>query len=363
MSLNSYDLVNNVMQGSSYSSSKKKVLIVDDVPKNIDLLKDILAEHYHVQVAKNGLSALKIVALSAPDIILLDIMMPGMSGFEVCEHLKSEASTKDIPVIFLTAATDMEHEIKGFDVGAVDFITKPISPMTTLSRVATHLQLAENDQNNKKIIKKRTKQLDQALESAVYMLGDIGHFNDTDTGVHMWRMADYSAALAKALGWSEEEVELLRLAAPMHDTGKVAIPHSILKSPNKLSEEEWEVMRTHTITGHRILCKSSSPLFKLAAEVALGHHEKWDGTGYPHGLKGDENPLSARIVGMADVYDALTMERCYKRSWSVEEALNYIEEASGSHFDPALVKVFFSIQEELKEIQEKWRLKESVSGE
>lgn len=343
--------------------AKKKVLIVDDVPKNIDLLKDILAEHYQVQVAKSGQAALDIIKLNAPDLILLDIMMPGMSGFEVCERLKQERRTKDIPVIFLTAANDMVNEVKGFQVGAVDFISKPISPMTTLSRVATHLKLADSHRHSKRLVKKRTKQLNQALESAVTMLGEIGHLNDSDTGVHMWRMADYSAALAKASGWEEDKVELLRLAAPMHDTGKVAIPHSILKSPNKLTEDEWVVMKTHTVIGHQILCKSRAPLFILAAEAALGHHEKWDGSGYPHGLQGEAIPQSARIVAMADVFDALTMERCYKRCWTTAEALDYIQASAGSHFDPQLVATFLSIQEELESIKEKWRLREEAQEE
>ena len=204
--------------------------------------------------------------------------------------------------------------------------------LTTLSRVATHLKLAENNKRNKQTIVDRTKQLDNALQSAIEMLGEVGQLNDTDTGVHMWRMADYCAILARAIGWQEEQVELLKLAAPLHDTGKVGIPHSILKSPNKLSDEEWEIMRQHTVIGHQILIKSDAPLFKLAAEVALGHHERWDGTGYPFGLTGQEIPQSARIVALADVFDALTMTRSYKPSWTVEEALEHIKKSGSFPF-------------------------------
>ena len=336
------------------NDKNKRVLIVDDVPRNIDLLKDILSEHYQVQVAKSGALALDIISRTMPDLILLDIMMPDMNGFEVCEKVKSKPETADIPVIFLTAVTDVQNEQQGFALGCVDFITKPITPLTTLSRVATHLKLAEDNQRNKKLIEFRTRELGDALESTIGMLGEVSQLNDTDTGVHMWRMADYSAALAKAIGWNDDQVELLKLAAPLHDTGKVGIPHEILKSPNKLTEAEWEIMRQHTVIGHQILIKSDAPLFKLAAEVALGHHEKWDGSGYPYGLSGEDIPLSARIVSLADVFDALTMVRPYKRNWSMEEALDYIRQSANTHFDPALVECFLSIEGELKAIQDKW---------
>lgn len=332
----------------------KRVLIVDDVPRNIDLLKDILSERYQVQIAKSGKVALDIIERTMPDIILLDIMMPDMNGFEVCEKVKANPKTADIPVIFLTAVTDAQHEQKGFDLGCVDFITKPITPLTTLSRVATHLKLAEDNLRNKRIIEHRTRELDDALESAIGMLGEVSQLNDTDTGVHMWRMADYSAALAKEIGWDDAKVELLKLAAPLHDTGKVGIPHAILKSPNKLTEDEWEIMRQHTVIGHQILIKSEAPLFKLAAEVALAHHEKWDGSGYPYGLSGKDIPESARIVSIADVFDALTMERAYKRNWSIEEAFDYIRQSSDAHFDPELVERFLSIEDELRKIKDKW---------
>lgn len=333
---------------------EKRILIVDDVPRNIDLLKDILSEHYQVQVAKSGALALDIISRTMPDLILLDIMMPDMNGFEVCEKVKSMPETADIPVIFLTAVTDPQHEQKGFDVGCVDFITKPITPLTTLARVSTHLKLAEENLRKKQIIDDRTRELDEALESTIGMLGAVSELNDTDTGVHMWRMADYCAALARAIGWEESEVELLKLAAPMHDTGKVGIPHSILKSPNKLTDDEWVIMRQHTVIGYEILRRGEAPLFKLAAEVALGHHERWDGEGYPSKLKGEDIPQSARIVALADVFDALTMKRPYKKSWTVEESFEHILQVSGTHFDPGLVRIFLSIEDELREIKEKW---------
>jgi len=346
--------MNKHNKSAEYSSGLKNVLIVDDIAKNIDLLKGILSDHYHIQIAKSGKMALKIIESKAPDIILLDIMMPEMNGFEVCRRLKSNPETAEIPVIFLTALTDMTHEKEGFEVGCVDFITKPISPLTTLARVETHLKIYENHLNNKQLIKLRTKELDSLLTSAIGMLADVGHLNDTDTGVHMWRMADYSAALAKGIGWDEADVDLLQLAAPLHDTGKVGIADAILKSPNKLTEEEWVSMRKHPDIGYQILSKSEAPLFKLASTVAFGHHEKWDGSGYPLGLSGEAIPIAARIVALADVFDALTMERSYKKSWPIEEALQYIKDNSGTHFDPMLVDSFIKIKDEIYSIKAKW---------
>ena len=347
-------MVNSMLRETASSVEIKKVLIVDDVPQNIDLLKDILKEEYQVQVAKSGKVALSIIERSPPDIILLDMMMPEMSGLEVCHKLKSNPVTQDIPIIFLTAVTDAEHEREAFEAGCVDFITKPITPLTTLARVRTHLQLSENNRHNKHLIAIKTQELDDSLKSAIGMLGEMGHLNDVDTGVHMWRMADYCAILARAAGWDEEHVELLRLAAPLHDTGKVGIPDAILKSPNKLNDDEWETMRQHTVIGYQILIKSEAPLFKLAAEVALGHHEKWDGSGYPKKLAGKAIPESARIVALADVFDALTMERPYKKSWSNKEALEHIRNAKDTHFDPYLVDCFLSIEDDIRQVQEKW---------
>ncbi len=347
-------MIDSVVEVEKLVYQRKSVLIVDDMPENIDLLKDILSEHYQVQIAKSGRVALDIIDRRLPDIILLDIMMPDMNGFEVCKRLKANPITEDIPVVFLTAVTEAKHEQEGFNVGCVDFITKPITPLTTLARVSTHLKLAENNQRNKLIIERRTKELDEALQSTIGMLGEVGQFNDSDTGVHMWRMADYSAALARAIGWDDKQVKLLKLAAPMHDTGKVGIPHSILKSPNKLTDAEWEVMRQHPAIGHQILEKGGSPLFQLAAEIALAHHEKWDGSGYPSGLSGKEIPESARIVALADVFDALTMERAYKKSWTIKEAFGHIKQDANKHFDPDLVDCFLSIEDEVREIKAKW---------
>ena len=229
----------------NHRSERYKVLVVDDHVDNIHILKGILQDKYDVLVAKNGKLALTIVAAQIPDLILLDVMMPEMNGYQVCEAIKQNPNTSHIPIIFVTAMTAIEDEQEGFEVGAVDFITKPVAPLTTLARVASHLALAQQDKQNRFIIKQRTKQLREALTSAVKMLSEAGTYNDEMTGNHMWRMADYCAVLAEALGWDEQGIENIHLAAPLHDTGKIGIPDNILKAPRKLTAEEWEVMKQH----------------------------------------------------------------------------------------------------------------------
>jgi putative two-component system response regulator len=322
----------------------KTILVVDDMPDNIRLLKDVLTDKgFQVRAATNGEKALKLARTEPkPDLILLDVMMPEMDGYEVCQRLKAEPSTAHIPVIFVTANGETEDETRGFECGAVDYIIKPISPPIVLARVQTHLSLV------------RTESLDALAHSAIRMLGEAGHYNDTDTGEHIWRMAAYSRALAKAAGWDDEHAEMIELAAPMHDTGKIGIPDAILKAPRKLDPQEWAEMQSHCRIGHDILSMSDNPVFKLAAEIALGHHEKWDGSGYPLGLVGEAIPESSRIVAIADVFDALTMKRPYKEAWTVEAAIEEIQGCAGSHFEPRLVDHFLSIEGEIREIKIAW---------
>ena len=306
----------------------KKILVVDDEPNNLQLLKQVLNEQYQLLFATNGVKALEAAVKHLPDLILLDIMMPGISGYETCERLKANPLTKDIPVIFVTAMGEIEQEMQGFDVGGVDYIQKPISGPIVLRRVKTHLSLVH------------VQELEKSQKAAIYMLGEAGHYNDTDTGDHIWRIAAYSRALAEAAGWPEQMLDLLEFAAPMHDTGKIATPDNILKAPRKLTPEEWVVMKQHSEAGYNILNKSDAPLFRMAAEIARYHHEKWDGSGYPFGLSGEAIPESARIVAIADAYDALTMKRAYKEPWSIEDSMAEIIGKSGSQFDPRLVKLF-----------------------
>jgi len=325
---------------------KKTILIVDDEPNNLNVLKQILCSDYNLMFANNGQKALEIVDKHRPDLILLDIMMPQMDGYQVCEVLQRNELTQSIPVIFVSAMGDVEDEARGFDVGAVDYIMKPISAPIVQRRVRTHLSLV------------RMQEFERNQKAATFMLGEAGHYNDTDTGVHVWRMSAYAGIIARKVGWDDELVERLEMAAPMHDTGKIGIPDTILKAPRKLTAEEWEIMKTHTEIGHRILGMSPNPLFQMAADIALYHHERWDGKGYPQGLSGEDIPESARIVAIADVFDALTMKRVYKDPWSTEDAVNKILSESGAHFEPRLVKVFESAIDEILELKHTWDSRE-----
>lgn len=343
------------------NNQKNSVLVVDDIEKNISVLKAILSRDYLVRAATNGETALKIAEKFQPSLILLDVMMPMMDGHEVCRRLKANPATCDIPIIFVTALSETSDEELGFSLGAVDYISKPVVPAIVEARVRTHITLGDQQKACRLLVEQRTNELEQSQRAAIFMLGAAGHYNDTDTGVHIWRMAAYSAALARAANWPVDKVYLLELAAPMHDTGKIGIPDEILKAPRRLSPEEMEIMKGHALIGYQILSNNDAPLFQLAAEVAYYHHEKWDGNGYPNGLKGEDIPQSARIVAIADVFDALTMERPYKRPWSIEDAFEELRKNAGSHFDPELVDLFLSIENEILTIKQTWDSKENTS--
>lgn len=325
------------------------ILIVDDEPANLAIMRDILDDAYTLVFARNGSETLTAVAKHAPAMVLLDVGLPDMNGYELCSQIKRIDKTGNVQVIFVTGYTDVAHETAGFDAGGVDYIVKPVSPPIVRARVATHLSLV------------RAALLTQSYRDAILMLGHAGHFNDTDTGAHIWRMAAYARELALAAGWGLEDSNQLELAAPMHDTGKIGIPQSILRKPGPLDEAEWAVMRTHPQIGHDILSKSGAPVFQLAAEVALCHHEKWDGSGYPGGLAGERIPQSARIVALADVFDALSMRRPYKEPWDIDRITAHINTDSGVHFDPALVRIFSTILPRLLDIQEKWNAEETMA--
>ncbi len=335
------------------SAEKPLVLIVDDTESNIDLLVDVLGDDYELSVAMSGQEALDAVSDNLPDLILLDVMMPGMDGYEVCRRLKAERAWTKIPVIFITAMTDVRDETMGFEVGAIDYIMKPVSPPIVQARVKTHLALADQQRACEKTVEMQVAEIRQGQKDAIYMLGQAGHYNDDNTGVHIWRMASYARALAKAAGWDVDMQDLMLLAAPMHDTGKIGTPDAILKKPGKLTEEEWVIMREHTTVGHKILSVSDTPTFRLAAQIALSHHERWAGGGYPQNLKGEAIPESARITAIADVFDALTMARPYKEAWSVDKAMDQIQLSEG-HFEPRLANLFISIRDEIEHIRDYW---------
>jgi len=322
--------------------SRPLILIVDDEPSNLAILGAILGELYRLAFARTGAEALAAVLKHSPAMVLLDIGLPDTDGFLLCQQIKLLAPGSAIPIIFITGYRDLEHEAQGFDAGCVDYIVKPVSPPIVRARVAAHLSMVH------------ASALAESYRDAILMLGHAGHYNDSDTGAHIWRMAAYARALAAAHGWNADRCNQLELAAPMHDTGKLGIPHRILLKPGPLNSAEWGVMRTHPAIGHAILSKSEAPVFKLAAEISLRHHEKWDGSGYPDGLSGEAIPQSARIVAVADVFDALSMTRPYKRPWPIEQISAHIRENAGRHFDPALVDVFFRILPELLMLQAKW---------
>ena len=339
-------------------SSPPVVLVVDDTETNIDILVDILSDLYEVSVALDGESALESVISDQPDIILLDVMMPGIDGHEVCQRLKNNPETTHIPIIFVTAKTETEDESKGFALGAVDYITKPISPSVVLARVKTHLQLKQaqeslKDQNRvlEQAVAQRTQELEETRLEIILKLGRAAEFKDTETGLHVIRMSHYSSILGQAAGMKEHQAKLLLNAAPMHDIGKIGIPDAVILKPGKLTSEEFAIIQTHPTIGADIIGQQNSELLQMAHSVALNHHEKWNGKGYPNGLKGEEIPLVGRIVAIADVFDALTSVRPYKTAWSTERAFNLIKEDSGNHFDPKLASIFLQCQTDILKIK------------
>jgi putative two-component system response regulator len=336
-----------------------RILTIDDEPANLFLVESILEDDYEVKTDADPFKGLESAVGFRPDLILLDIMMPRMDGYETCRRLKSNPETARIPVIFFSAMDDDEHQKTGFDIGGVDFIGKPVSPPILLARVATHLKLSNQQKATEELVRARTQELQASQRAAVFMLGEAGHYNDTDTGVHIWRMGAYAGAIARAANWHVDKADMLELAAPMHDTGKIGTPDAILKKPGPLDEKEWQIMRTHPAIGYNILAKSNTPLFDMAADIALCHHEKWDGSGYPRGLSGANIPESARIVAIADVFDALTMRRPYKPAWPIEKALDEIRRITGKHFDPELAQRFLDIGDEVRQIKTDWDRREA----
>jgi len=320
---------------------QQTVLAVDDIPDNLDVLTGVLRPEYRVKAATSGARALAIAAAEPmPDIILLDIMMPGMDGYEVCRQLKADPRTAPIPVIFVTAKDSEDDERLGFELGAVDYITKPISPAIVQARVRTQLALYDQNRVLEQRVRERTAELDETRLAIIRRLGRAAEYKDNETGLHVVRMSHYSRLMAAELSTDAEWVSMLFNAAPMHDIGKIGIPDHILRKPGRLNDEEWQLMRQHPRFGAEIIGDHPSPLMQMSRDIALNHHEKWDGSGYPNGLAGEAIPLEARIITIADVFDALTTERPYKKAWSVEDAMAVLEQDAGSHFDAELVVLF-----------------------
>ena len=353
-------------------TQKQTILIVDDTPDNLALMTGVLKDAYKTKVANNGERALRIAATHPPpDLILLDIMMPGIDGYQVCERLKADPFTADIPVIFLTARTEIEDEQKGFDAGCVDYITKPISPPIVLARVKTHLLLKSardflKDQNAylEEEVARRTREVQVIQDITIVAMASLAETRDNETGNHIRRTQLYVRALAEKLRSNgkfaqtldDAMIDLLYKSAPLHDIGKVGIPDRILLKPGRLTREEFEIMKTHTTLGRdSIACaerllQSPSSFLRFAREIAYCHQEKWDGSGYPEGLAGERIPLSARLMAVADVYDALISKRVYKPAIPHEDAVQIIREGAERHFDPDVVDAFLAITQRFSEI-------------
>ena len=362
------------VEQSRYSAPT--LLVVDDTPDNLMLMTDLLKDKYRVKAANSGEKALRVLqGDTLPDLILLDIMMPGMSGHEVAERLKRDPRTCDIPIIFLTAMAGTEDEIHGLELGAVDYITKPIRPALVLARVDTQLKLKAakdflRDHNDylEKEVERRTREVTAIQDVAIQAMASLAETRDNETGNHIRRTQHYIKVLAEHLRdhprfspfLSEETIELLFKSAPLHDIGKIGIPDHILLKPGRFTEEEFEIMKTHTTLGRDAIQHAEDALgirvdfLVLAKEIAYSHQEKWDGSGYPQALAGDEIPISARLMAVADVYDALISRRVYKLGMPHEEAVEIIRQGRGSHFDPDICDTFLANVEQFHAIAQRF---------
>lgn len=346
-----------------------KILVVDDEPTNIMVLRGLLKPMGHEVIGvESAFAALKILD-SSFDLVLSDVKMPEMNGFELVERIRGNPETHDIPVIMATTFSEKEHRLKAVEVGANDFITKPVDTVELRVRVDSMLkQKAQQDEIKcfaselSQLVEARTLELQQALAAldtanreAIQHLSAAAEFRDDDTAIHIERMALYSAFIAKNMGLGKKEVDLILTSSPMHDVGKIGVPDSILLKPGKLSADEWKIMQEHTTYGGAILCAGVSDYMNTGAIIALSHHEKWDGSGYPSGLAGENIPLFGRICAVADVFDALTSKRPYKEAFPVATAVAIMKEGRGSHFDPTVLDAFLEHIKEASEIFERFK--------
>ena len=359
----------------SQNHSKQTILAVDDTPVNINVVNEVLSSDYFVQAAISGKIALKIMAQKKPDLILLDIMMPEMDGYEVCRRIKSDPLLQDIPVIFLTAKNADEDEAKGLSLGAVDYITKPINPHILKKRVKIHLELKtskdllkqQNEILEEKVLE-RTEQMEELQDVIMVAMGALAEARDPETGNHIRRTQHYVKLLATHLKdhprfrdfLTPENITSLFKSAPLHDIGKVGVPDHILLKKGPLTDDEFRKIKRHTYCGFNAIIAAEKRMNRVnnflifAKEIAYSHHEKWDGSGYPEGLKGNEIPVSARLMAVADVYDALVSRRVYKPAFPHEKAVEIIKDGKGSHFDPDIVDAFLEISDKFYVISQKY---------
>ena len=359
-----------------YFNDKATVLVVDDTPDNLSLMSALLKNSYKVKVANHGDKALRIAtSATPPELILLDVMMPDIDGYEVCRRLKANPRTRDIPVIFLTARSEVEDEQKGLALGAVDYITKPISPPILMARVATQLSLkasadflrSQNDFLETEVAR-RTSELEAIQDVTILAMASLAETRDSETGKHLLRTQRYVKALAEKLRLhprfsnflTDQNIKVLFKSAPLHDIGKVGIPDRILLKPGRFEPQELEIMKNHTLLGRDAIQLAEDWLGKpvefltIAKEIALCHQERWDGSGYPGALAGDTIPASARLMAVADVYDALISRRVYKDRMTHEQATQIIVDGRGSHFDPDVVDAFVEIADEFQSIAQRY---------
>jgi len=355
---------NDLAASGNNSDQTARILLVDDNTTNLQLLHETLdGIGYRLLIAKNGKTALAIARKAKPALILLDIMMPEMDGYEVCRRLKADEKTDRIAVIFITALADEEDEAKGLALGAVDYLTKPFNPDLVRARVRIHLELKQHQDQLEQLVRERTRRLELTQAVTIESLATLAEYRDPETGGHIKRTQNYVKVLAKQLkqhprfrdDLNDDVIELLYMSAPLHDLGKIAVPDHILQKAGKLTDEEFEEMKKHTNYGHDALRITEQKLgedsfLRYAREIAYTHQEKWDGSGYPTGLKGDEIPISGRLMALADVYDALISKRVYKPPFPHEKAVEIIVEGKGNHFDPDIVDAFIELENTFRNI-------------
>ena len=358
----------NVFNTSEQQLSSETIFVVDDEPSLLALLVEMLAGQGYTAIPfNNGLEALLAVRNKIPDLFLIDIKMPQMDGYQLCELLKRDASTKDIPIIFISGNHTLEDKVKGFKSGGVDYITKPYYPEEVCARVKTHLSLSalHNKVEYQKMVEKKIHEVAEAQQATIFALAKLAEQRDNDTGAHLERVREYCKILAQQLAIespysdhiSEEFIDCIQHASPLHDIGKVAIPDGILVKTGKLAPEEFDIMKTHTIIGaenmQTVFNKYADNTFiGMGIEIALYHHERWDGKGYPDGLVGKNIPLSARIMAVADCYDALRSDRCYRKGLTHEKVREMLLEEGGTHFDPEIIKAFLAVEDKFNHIME-----------
>lgn len=352
------------------------ILVVDDSPDSLELISSELMKYYEVHVATDGMRCLELARrVRRPDLILLDVMMPGMDGYEVCRRLKANPDTADIPVLFLSGRTAAEDERIGLEIGAEDYLAKPVNPAVMLARVRAHLRLKAaadylRDQNSflEREVARRVRELSAVQDITIYAMATLAETRDNETGNHIRRTQNYVITLATKLAENpkyavqlpRQDIELLYKSAPLHDIGKIGIPDRILLKPGRLTPEEFEIMKTHAAIGKSSIQAAEQlvgmpdSFLRFAKEIAGSHHEKWDGSGYPEGLAGEAIPLSARLMALADVYDALISKRVYKEAFSHEVARNIIVQGNGTHFDPAVIDAFIALEQDFIDIAKRF---------